>query len=318
MNENRPAPHAPKWAALGLLSVLMIGVTHPACTTTKNDPGYDTGLGPDAYVDLDSSTPDPDGGVAVDAAPDGGGSPDIGPAGQFTETLAVDGVTRTYQLYVPDSAVTDMADGPVPLLIALHGAGDSGSNFIAATGLTSSAAANGFVLVGPEGFNAGWFVQTDEGWPQADGYQTSLQNDAELLLTIIDETSADYWIDPDAVFAVGHSRGAGCVGLLATLSGDMTIASGTWQTPFAAYGINAGYDAAGGQQDMSLATPKVPILIIHGTSDGVVPFSYGEDLANDLITAGWDVTFTPVSGGAHTWLFQNQQLWNDLLSAAGY
>jgi len=120
------------------------------------------------------------------------------------------------------------------------------------------------------------------------------------------------------VFVVGHSRGAGCVGLLAIFSGGLSIASGTWQSPFAAYGVNAGYDATGGQQDMSLATPKVPILIVHGTSDSVVPFSNGEALADGMTSAGWDVTFSPVNGGSHSWLFQNQQLWSDLMTAAGY
>ncbi len=183
MNENRRFTLPLRWKIIGLFTVWLMGIGQPACGASDNDPGIDTGVGSDANVGSDSvapdsSTGDPDGGIAVDAVPDagpdGGGSPIIGPAGQFTETLAVDGVNRTYQLHVLDSAVTEMADGPVPLLIAMHGAGDSGSNFIAATGLTGTAATNGFVLVGPEGFNAGWFVQTNEGWPQADGYSSSL------------------------------------------------------------------------------------------------------------------------------------------------
>jgi predicted esterase len=255
--------------------------------------------------------------------PDVESPPAVGPAGQFTRTVNVDGVTRTYQLFVPQSAVDAMAKGPVPLLIAFHGAGDNGANFILATDLTGAASSNAFVLAGPNGYNAGWFVQYQEGWPGTDGHETSLQNDAELALRIIEETELDYWVDPGRLYAVGHSRGGGLVGLLAILSGGMNIASGPWKTPFAAYGINAGYDAAGGQISHALASPKRPVWLIHGTADGGVPYSYGAGFAAGLEAAGWDVTFTTVQGGGHTWLWRpqygqtNQDLWDYFMSCAG-
>ncbi len=299
-----------------LLAILAMSLVH--C-----DDGQDGNADADADTDSDSDSDsdtdsDSDGDSDTDADSDSDTDPpdDIGPAGQFTETIDVDGVARTYQLYVPQSAVDAMEEGPVPLLIALHGAGDSGSNFIAATSLTGTAADNGFILAGPEGYNAGWFVQTDEGWPGADGNDTSMQNDAELMLEIISETGESYWVDHDMIYAVGHSRGAGFTGLVAMFSGGMPIASGTWETPFAAYGINAGYDATGGSQDLSQATPKRPAWIIHGTSDSVVPFSYGQSFYNDLDAAGWEVTFTEIAGGSHTWLWRdsygqnNQDLWD--------
>jgi len=129
-------------------------------------------------------------------------------------------------------------------------------------------------------------------------------------------------IRPCRRYAAGHSRGAGFVGLLAMLSGGMTIASGLWLTPFAAYGINAGYDAAGGQIPLSTASPKRPVWAIRGTSDGVVPHSYGADFAGALEIAGWEVTFTSVTGVAHTWLWRpqygqsNQDLWEFFRSHA--
>jgi polyhydroxybutyrate depolymerase len=215
-----------------------------------------------------------------------------------------------------------MDTGPVPLLIGLHGAGDSGDNFIQATGLVALATANAFVVVGPYGYNAGWFVQQNEGWPGADGNSSSLQNDIAFMELIIEETSADYWIDPDRIYAVGHSRGGGFTALLAITSGQMTTYLGAYESPFAAYGVNAGYDPFQGQVDAATAAPKRPVWVIHGTADGVVQFSWGEDLANDLTASGWDVTFTPVTGGSHTWLWQpalgqtNQDLWDYFLANA--
>jgi len=275
------------------------------------DAGSDTVDAPDVE---DSLVPDAD----VDVTPDG--VTELPTPGTHTESAVVDGVSRSWIMYVPVSAVTAMASGPVPLLIALHGAGDNGSNFIVATGLTATADANGFVVAGPNGYNAGWFVQTEEGWPGTDGYSSSMQNDTDLMFEIIDVAQASYGVDASHVYAVGHSRGAGFTGLLAMLSGQFTTSSGPYTTPFAAYGVNAGYDAAGGTVSPSVSTPRRPVWVIHGTSDSVVPHSYGQGFADALDSAGWDVTWTSVSGGPHTWLWQpayghsNQDLW-DFLSA---
>ncbi len=287
------------------------------------DAVQDTGAGRLAEISNDLPHDESSGELPLDISEphDDQGAPfQIGPGGLFQRSVQVDGVNRIYQLYVPDSAVAAMASGPVPLLVALHGAGDNGENFIVATGLTGTADANAFVLVGPEGYNAGWFVQKQEGWTGSDGNETSLQNDAELVLTIMDELALEYLVDHARIYAVGHSRGAGCIALFAVLSGGMNIASGAWQTPFAAYGINAGYDAAGGQLDFGLASPKRPLWIIHGTADNVVPFSYGKALADSLSNSGWDTTFTPINNAGHTWLWRpqygqsNQLLWDFLAS----
>ncbi|MBM4370484.1 MAG: hypothetical protein FJ098_02470 [Deltaproteobacteria bacterium] len=240
----------------------------------------------------------------------------MGPSGEFDETIDVDGTLRSWRVHVPESAVDAMAFGPVPLLIALHGAGDSGANFLAATGLKTTAAANGFVLVGPQGYNAGWFVKTQEGWPGTDGNGSSLQNDAQLMTEILEVTSQHYWIDEARVFAVGFSRGAGLAGLLAILSGQMALPSGPWKSPFAAYGIDAGYDPMGGQVDVSLAAPKRAVWLIHGTADAGVPYNFGKSFADALQAGGWDVLFTTIDGAPHTWLWQpafgysNQDLWD--------
>jgi predicted esterase len=278
---------------------------------SDSDSDSDSDVDSDSDGDSDSDS-DSDGDLDIDTD-----QPDvIGPAGQTTEYITVDGMNRNYQLYVPDSAVTAMADSPVPVLITLHGAGDTGQNFIAATGLTGNADSNAYVLLGPQGYNNGWFVQEDEGWPSTDGYPTSLQNDAELLLRMLALTSYDYWIDVDSLYLAGFSRGAGATGLLAMFSGSLGIDSGTWVSPFAAYGIDAGYDATGGTEDLTMADPKRPIWIIHGTSDGVVPHWAGEEFAEELEIAGWDVLFTSITGAGHAWLWQssygysNQDMWD--------
>ena len=298
------------WLAL-TAAALLLAFGSPACvdedSSSNDNPDSGADSGSDTDTDTDSDTGPPD---------------EIGPAGTFDESIIVDGMNRQYQIHVPGSAIAAMNEGPVGLLIALHGAGDTANNFITAVGLRTTADSNGFVVIAPDGYNNGWFVQPNEGWPSTDGYDSSLQNDMEFMLQMIAATSASYYIDAGAIFVVGHSRGAGCTGLMAMFSGGMEIASGTWVTPFAAYGVNAGYDAAGGSVDLTVADPKGPVWIVHGTSDPVVPYSSGESFYNDLNAAGWDVTFTPVSGAAHVWLWRSQygqtndDLWNFFMDNA--
>ncbi len=285
-------------------------------------------FGSPACVDEDSSSDDSDAGADsssdtdTDSDTDTGPPDEIGPAGKFDESILVDGMSRKYQIHIPESAIAAMDEGPVGLLIALHGAGDTADNFIAAVGLPTTAASNGFVVIAPDGYNKAWFVESSEGWPGTDGYDISLQNDMEFMLQMIAVTSESYYIDAGAIFLAGHSRGGGCTGLMAMFSGGMEIASGTWVSPFAAYGINAGYDATGGTVDLTSADPKGPVWIIHGISDTVVQYSMGESFYNDLNAAGWDVTFTSVSGGGHTWLWRpqygqtNDDLWNFFMDNA--
>lgn len=63
--------------------------------------------------------------------------------------------------------------------------------------------------------------------------------------------------------------------------------------------------------------------MIHGTADTEVPFTSGQQFANELADGGWPVTFTPVPNAPHDWLWQskygytNTDLWNWFESHAG-
>lgn len=301
--------HSRGWFLLAAM-ILAFGPGAAGCGDDDNgNGGLDAG-----DAGLDDATVDST--VQMDSAIDAYVEPNIGPPGEFVEHIHVDVLTRTYVLFVPQSAVDAMQNGPVPLLIGLHGAGDNGQNFIHATQLTNLATTNSSVVVGPYGYNAGWFVQQNEGWPGTDGNPSSLENDTAFMLAIIDETNAEYYIDNHRIYAVGHSRGAGFTALLAITSGQMDTFLGAYQSPFGAYGINAGYDPTQGSINPATATPKRPVWIIHGTADSVVQLSWGQSLYDDLNAAGWTATFTSVTNGPHTWLWRstygqtNQDLWD--------
>lgn len=232
-----------------------------------------------------------------------------GAEGLFNKSEAVNGVPRTYVLDVPPAALAQDGGCGAPLLIGLHGAGDTASNFLEYTQLEGAAYSEGFVLAGPNAVNGAWYLTTSQGWTSPDGNPTSLQNDVALVMQIISDASSAYDIDPTRIFVCGWSRGGGFAGVLATASGNPAPITGlapNYVSPFAAYGISAGYDYFGGMLALDASTPQNPIWAMHGTADQTVPFSDGQMFATELGAVGWPVTFTPVPNAPHDWLWQAQ------------
>jgi poly(3-hydroxybutyrate) depolymerase len=246
----------------------------------------------------------------------------FGEAGTFHNDVTVDGVKRTYLLDVPASAATAMAEQcAAPLVVALHGAGETGQAFVQGHGLETNAAAHGYVLLAPDALLGGWFLATCEGWTSPDGQPDSTENDMAFVQRIIADTSSAYRIDPTRVYLAGVSRGGAMAMLFAEASNNAKVRvtykdAGPYTSPFAAYGVSVGYDPFNGTVDLTAASPKRPVWVIHDTADNVVPFSWGQMLADDLKKGGWPVTFTVVDGGQHDWLWNpqyghsNDELWS--------
>jgi poly(3-hydroxybutyrate) depolymerase len=255
--------------------------------------------------------------AAADVAPAcTGGSSTGGVVSPSTRYVTVNGVERAYVLDVPQSAIDAMAQGcGGALVIGLHGAGDTADNFLYATGLEETALARGFVLAGPQALGGLWVLQPP-AWTSPDGQPTSLWNDIALVRQMVADVEGEYRIDPARVFVTGLSRGGYFAGLLATASNNPEATGGPYSSPFAAYAVCAGADAYGGAVDFSQSSPKNPIWIIHGTADAQVPFADGQLFADELLGAGWPVTFTPVQDAPHNWLWQprygysNDDLWS--------
>jgi poly(3-hydroxybutyrate) depolymerase len=238
----------------------------------------------------------------------------IGPSGRVDRAPSIDGVDRTYFLYVPDSAVAAMASGPVPLVIALHGAGSDGDFFFNTYGVGSLADAHAFVMALPSAYNTVWFTQASEGWSRLDGQSSSMRNDVHLIQAIIDDARTSYRIDPRRIYVCGVSRGGAMTGMLAVASNNPNVLGGDYASPFAAYAISAGYNPAP-TVDLKASSPPRPVWFIHGDMDNSVPYANGKSFADSLQAVGWPVTFTTVAGAGHAWLWQpkyghpNEELW---------
>ena len=169
-------------------------------------------------------------------------------------SITHDGIQRDYILYIPE-----LYDGSsaVPLVLNFHGYGSNANEQMFYGDFRDIADTEGFLLVHPEGTtfigNQFWNV----GFP---GISSTI-DDVGFTEALIDELATLYTINLDRVYATGMSNGGFMSFLLACQLSEKiaAIASVTGSmTPDT-------YDACSTQH-------PTPILQIHGTSDGVVPY----------------------------------------------
>ena len=193
--------------------------------------------------------------LALAAACGGGGSPPdaLEAPAVAQHRVEVDGVERTYRLFAPP-AVGD--DRPMPLVLALHGSGNTADSFAQASRLDAAASAGPFVVAYPEAvrllWNGGFCCTFGRGDPGAD---------VRFLDRVIDDVSATRRIDTSRVYAVGVSAG-GIMGyrLACDLAGRIA---------------GVGAVAASMQLDDCRPSRPVSVIALHGTGDDVVPYDGG-------------------------------------------
>lgn len=163
---------------------------------------------------------------------------------------------RTYRLYTPPDVE---AGGPVPLVLALHGSGNSAESLVDASELDKAASAGGFIVAYPEAIGLLW----NGGFCCTSG-RGDAATDVRFLDEVITEITTIRRIDPKRIYAVGVSAG----GIMAyRLACDMDDRLA---------GIGA--IAASMLLDDCHPSRPVSVIAIHGTADGIVPYEGGRIL----------------------------------------
>ncbi|MBD9298355.1 MAG: hypothetical protein EGS41_00160 [Prevotella sp.] len=220
-------------------------------------------------------------------------------------TITVEGKTRRYWLYVPASVE---GQENVPVVFSLHGRyGNDNPNDAGKPLFTSLAKENNFIVVYPQGRNAGsdqdkadypgdWYnaFGGGTGW-EATGKENA---DTKFIKALVDKIQADYKtrnasnsnisVDPKRFYLCGFSMG-----------GMMTYACAkVLNGTFAAYGSCSGYPL--NEFHMNLATEKpIPFIHLHGNHDQILGikhlntiienllFRNGCDLSNQVSNKDW-------------------------------
>jgi polyhydroxybutyrate depolymerase len=178
-------------------------------------------------------------------------------ANESRGTLEFGGLTRTYLVHLP---LSYDARKRWPLVLALHGGGGAGPGTQRLTHLGEIADRRGFIVVYPDGIRRGW----------ADGRSTTAAersgvDDVGFISALLDKLAGEYSIDSARVYATGISNGGFMAQRLACeLSGRVAAVASVAAT------VGEGLAAR------CKPSRRVPVMMIHGTEDPLVPWAGGE------------------------------------------
>ena len=183
-------------------------------------------------------------------------------------SYANDQARRAYRLYLPAALAT--ATAPLPLVVMLHGCGQTPEDFAAGTRMNALAEELGFLVAypaQPAKANSGrcwnWFQPGD---------QIRGAGEPALIAGIVRTILRDHPADPARVYVAGLSAGGSAAHVIAGAYPDLFAAAGVHS------GVPAGaaHNAASAFLAMRHGAPgdrpgaAVPTIIFHGAADGVV------------------------------------------------
>ena len=173
------------------------------------------------------------------------------------QTLVHDNINREYVLYIPNSYDGTSA---VPLLVNFHGFGGGASEFMSYADMRSIAETDTFILAYPQGScldgSSHWNACPTGGDNKSDA------DDFGFVESMINEISSQYNIDMERIYAAGYSNGGMMAYGLANYKSDL---------------IAAVASVSGVMLDCTGPTSHpMPVVHLHGTSDGVLPYNGGD------------------------------------------
>jgi polyhydroxybutyrate depolymerase len=164
-----------------------------------------------------------------------------------------DGTDRNFIVYEP--VAKPSPDKRVPLVICLHGYGDTNSNFQSFVYMNPVADTAGFYVAYPQALtNRAW----NSGIGENPGFPTGTEDDVTFIRDMIHRIAREFSIDTSSIFCCGFSNG-GFMSYKATCS-----LRGEIRAMASVGGLISAQTAA-------TCSPDFPALMIHGDADDIVP-----------------------------------------------
>ena len=240
-----------------LLAVLLVSCTPDGTTAGAED----STTGDTERPPIDPGPLDPPAGT------DGCG--EAAPTGTFTQSVDVDGTTRTFFVSVPENYDPDTQ---YPLVFGYHGGDDFGGEAMRDyLGLEGVAPLGSEIFVYPDATA----VNDPNGTGFEYGVGEAAMADDAFFDSILEMMSGSYCIDANRIFATGQSAGGGYVAQLACHRGDVLRAV----VPVAANIVLCGdsHCSGWGGTHPNLCTGTPNVMQMHGLRDWIelVPFGLG-------------------------------------------
>ncbi len=176
--------------------------------------------------------------------------------------------SRDFRLYLPASAAT--AALGMPVLVMLHGCGQTPEDFAIGTGMNALAEELGFIIVYPTQSRQdhrnrcwNWFRRSD---------QSRIEGEPALLASLTQHVLATCPADPARVYIAGLSAGAAMALIVAAAYPDIFAAVGA----HSGLAVGAAHDATSAILAMKHGAPgdrslgPMPTINFHGDDDKVV------------------------------------------------
>ena len=192
--------------------------------------------------------------------------------GTFLRSIKVEGETREYLIHIPNSYDTTKS---VPIVMNFHGFSQSVSYYIIEADMRPLAESDTFILIYPQGSYLNGFSH----WNACPigGDNKSDADDFGFVEDVIDEISSQYNIDMERIYAAGYSNGGMMAYGLANYKSDL---------------IAAVASVSGAMLDcIGFTSHPMPVVHLHGTSDGVIPYNGSSDWSSVENTLDYWINF---------------------------
>lgn len=182
-------------------------------------------------------------------------------------TFHYKGENRSYRLYLPKDYDESTS---YPMVLALHGRYGKGKQLEKSSLFNPLADQYGIIIVYPDGYKKSWNDGRGEGPATADNI-----DDVGFIETLIYRLKGDYPVDPAKIYACGMSNGGFMSMRLAHELSDIIAAFGT-----VTGSLGSNYN--------EILQNQVPILLIAGTEDPLVPYGGGEVAESGTFSVGFE------------------------------
>lgn len=197
------------------------------------------------------------------------------------------GETLPYAVFVPS---TYQAGSASPLIIALHGLGRTYDWLMGYEGFLDYAEAAGMIVATPLGYTRrGWYGSRATPDPLDASHSEA---DVMAVLALMRE---EFAVDENRIYLYGHSMGG---------AGSYQIAMNNPYV-FAALAVAAPAPRTDLTPDGLAAIAHVPILVLQGTADALVPVAMTRRWVREMQTIGMPHVYVEIEGADHS-LFISQ------------
>jgi polyhydroxybutyrate depolymerase len=184
----------------------------------------------------------------------------------LSDSIDIDGVTRTFAAQLPNTK-------PAPLVIVLHGNTQTGADMASRTSWPAIAKRDAFGVVFPDGYNRAW-ADFRPNANRAGRPRPEVADNVAFIVGLIEKFIADGTADPKHIYVTGVSKGGAMAMTMICERADLFSAA-------ASVIINLTDESAGGCHP----SRAVPMLMMNGTADLLIPYEGGRGVAGFWSTA---------------------------------